>query len=166
MNRTITRTSDLKDIQPSIWEVGYTNRKVIFLDDEVMLSAKITWETPNTNLINKIDFEVRNFKPDEVIYKICKIARCTNVHAKYRDYVMIHFTTKGDLSEVNSSFTAYHNSGNPDTDLGNQNIDLTPFSSFTFLFKIHENDCPGILNDCLISGTQPESKDGSIIVSI
>ncbi|AUP81017.1 hypothetical protein [Flavivirga eckloniae] len=142
------------NLQTRSWRVEDQNRHLLFNDDEINLYSNLTWDA-NDN-VTKIDFDLQNIGANE--YKICKVMECKVDNAEFGDYIAIHLSKKGGLTNGQSNPFLASNS-----DFGHLNLSKNKFA--TLLFIVNQESC-GNSYSCELRSLTPESKDGAIIVSI
>ena len=120
----------------------------LFNDAEIDLKSKFHWDSNN---VVQIDLHLTNIGTRK--FKICSLQRCKGTYPHpLDDYVLIHLSTHTDEDE--SSITV-------DIDT----LDLYVGKKQLFLFKESILDCHDSYS-CELGGPTPQTKDGSIIVSI
>lgn len=142
----------LKNIQLRSLKFQETESFYLFNDAEIDLTSKFHWDSNN---VVQIDLHLTNNKDSERKFKICSLQRCKNIYESIPDYVLIHLSTHTDEDESSKIVTK------DDIDT----IELSVGKEQHFLFKISDLDCQESYNMEFAEGI-PQTKDGSIIVSI
>lgn len=123
----------------------------LFNDAEIDLKSKFHWDSNN---VVQIDLHLTNIGTRK--FKICSLQRCKGTYPHpLDDYVLIHLSTHTDEDESSKIVTK------DDIDT----IELSVGKEQHFLFKISDLDCQESYNMEFAEGI-PQTKDGSIIVSI